>query len=117
MRTERGLGRLESGCGIVAERPGRRLPVILHSAWHEWEQLDPPFAEGPRLLPEVVAALIALPLDQVELRRIPMVPSAWQELKGTVFGVRFRMVGQFDGEGCWSHVWQIHTIGPGESAG
>ena len=95
-----------------APEPGQ--PVIMPAAWHGWEQFDPPFTGGPHLLAEVVAALVALPPEQVELRAILKVPARWQELKGTVFGVRFRMVGQFDGQGRWSHVWELHPIGEKE---
>jgi hypothetical protein len=84
----------------------------MRQAWHGWEQFDPPFTDGPHLLPEVVAALLALPQGQVAIRKILKPPSAWYELKGTVFGVRFQLIGQLDGKGDWSHVWELHPIGP-----
>lgn len=94
--------------------PEPRLPFLTASVWRAWEEHAVTFEDGPHLLPEVVAALIALPEDQVRIRRILVPPAAWQELRGTVFGVRFRMVGQFDGRGYWSHVWDLVPLVPGE---
>ena len=77
---------------------------IAASVTDTWSEFD--VDQAPE---EVVAALVALPPDQVVDRLIDRLPVRMTERIGAAFGRRFRMIG-WPGPISWQNIIELHPI-------